>query len=168
MTVGCSPLTATVPAPPTAYPGAAASLLLTMFGVKRLTQFCGSNRRMRPSRLYRRGARRCKGGRPAHAWATTSVVTTTTRNAALPDVPTVADPVPGYEASVFYGVAGPKGMPPHIVATSCHKGVQRRAHRSRRTRSASRSSAAVADADEPVPFGKLLRRTRPREVGQGE
>jgi tripartite-type tricarboxylate transporter receptor subunit TctC len=42
-------------------------------------------------------------------------LTTTTRNAALPDVPTVADTVPGYEASVFYGVAGPKGIPPHIV-----------------------------------------------------
>jgi tripartite-type tricarboxylate transporter receptor subunit TctC len=44
-------------------------------------------------------------------------VTTVKRNAALPDVPTVADTVPGYEASVFYGVAGPKGMPPQIVET---------------------------------------------------
>jgi tripartite-type tricarboxylate transporter receptor subunit TctC len=25
--------------------------------------------------------------------------------------------VPGYEASVFYGVAGPKGMPPQVVDT---------------------------------------------------
>jgi len=25
--------------------------------------------------------------------------------------------VPGYEASVFYGVAGPKSMPPEVVAT---------------------------------------------------
>jgi tripartite-type tricarboxylate transporter receptor subunit TctC len=30
-------------------------------------------------------------------------VTTTTRSAVLPDVPTVAEVVPGYEASVFYG-----------------------------------------------------------------
>ena len=42
-------------------------------------------------------------------------VTTSTRSAALPDVPTVGDTVKGYEASVFYGVAGPKGIPPHIV-----------------------------------------------------
>jgi tripartite-type tricarboxylate transporter receptor subunit TctC len=42
-------------------------------------------------------------------------VTTSTRSAALPEVPTVGDTVKGYEASVFYGVAGPKGMPPHIV-----------------------------------------------------
>ena len=44
-------------------------------------------------------------------------VTTTKRSEVLPDVPTVADTVPGYEASVFYGVAGPKGIPPHIVET---------------------------------------------------
>jgi tripartite-type tricarboxylate transporter receptor subunit TctC len=43
-------------------------------------------------------------------------VTTAKRNAALPDVPTVGETVKGYEASVFYGVAGPKGMPPEIVA----------------------------------------------------
>jgi tripartite-type tricarboxylate transporter receptor subunit TctC len=42
-------------------------------------------------------------------------VTTTKRSDVLPDVPTVAETVPGYEASVFYGVAGPKGMPPQVV-----------------------------------------------------
>ena len=44
-------------------------------------------------------------------------VTTVTRNAVLPDLPTVAETVPGYEASVFYGVAGPKGIPAPIVET---------------------------------------------------
>src|SRR5581483_5242021 len=38
-------------------------------------------------------------------------VTSAARSAALPDVPTVAETLPGYEASVFYGAAGPKGMP---------------------------------------------------------
>jgi tripartite-type tricarboxylate transporter receptor subunit TctC len=42
-------------------------------------------------------------------------VTTAKRSAALPDVPTVGETVPGYEASVFYGVAGPKGIPPEVV-----------------------------------------------------
>ena len=42
-------------------------------------------------------------------------VTTAKRNAALPDVPTVGETVKGYEASVFYGVAGPKGIPPEVV-----------------------------------------------------
>jgi tripartite-type tricarboxylate transporter receptor subunit TctC len=42
-------------------------------------------------------------------------VTTAKRNAALPDVPAVGETVPGYEASVFYGVAGPKGVPAEAV-----------------------------------------------------
>jgi tripartite-type tricarboxylate transporter receptor subunit TctC len=43
-------------------------------------------------------------------------VTTATRNEALPDVPTVADTVPGYEASAWFGIGAPKGTPPEIVA----------------------------------------------------
>jgi tripartite-type tricarboxylate transporter receptor subunit TctC len=44
-------------------------------------------------------------------------VTTTTRSPALPDLPTVADFVPGYEASSAFGVAAPAGTPAPIVAT---------------------------------------------------
>lgn len=42
-------------------------------------------------------------------------VTTATRAAALPNVPTVADTVPGYEASAFFGMAVPKGTPRPII-----------------------------------------------------
>ena len=42
-------------------------------------------------------------------------VTTTTRSPALPDVPTVGDFVPGYEASSWFGVVAPKGTPAAIV-----------------------------------------------------
>ena len=42
-------------------------------------------------------------------------VTTATRAAALPDVPTVADTVPGFEASVFYGMSVAKGTPRPII-----------------------------------------------------
>ena len=42
-------------------------------------------------------------------------VTTAKRSAALPDVPTVADTVPGYEASAWFGMSVPKGTPPAIV-----------------------------------------------------
>jgi tripartite-type tricarboxylate transporter receptor subunit TctC len=42
-------------------------------------------------------------------------VTTTTRSAALPDIPTVSDVVPGYEASSWFGVAAPKNTPTEIV-----------------------------------------------------
>lgn len=43
-------------------------------------------------------------------------VTTATRSDALPDVPPIADTVPGYEASTWNGVSAPKGTPAGIVA----------------------------------------------------
>jgi tripartite-type tricarboxylate transporter receptor subunit TctC len=42
-------------------------------------------------------------------------VTTTTRSELLPDVPTVADVVPGYEASQWYGIGAPKNTPTEII-----------------------------------------------------
>jgi tripartite-type tricarboxylate transporter receptor subunit TctC len=42
-------------------------------------------------------------------------VTTAARSHVLPDLPTVADFVPGYEASAWYGVGVPKGTPEAIV-----------------------------------------------------
>jgi len=42
-------------------------------------------------------------------------VTTAQRSSELPDVPTVADTVPGYEASAFFGVGLPHGAPKGIV-----------------------------------------------------
>jgi tripartite-type tricarboxylate transporter receptor subunit TctC len=42
-------------------------------------------------------------------------VTTATRSEALPDLPTVGDFVPGYEASGFYGVGSPKNTPIEII-----------------------------------------------------
>ena len=42
-------------------------------------------------------------------------VTTTQRSAALPEVPTIAESVPGYEASAVTGIGVPKGTPPDIV-----------------------------------------------------
>lgn len=42
-------------------------------------------------------------------------VTAATRSEALPSIPTIAETVPGYEASIWYGVVGPKGIPQEIV-----------------------------------------------------
>jgi tripartite-type tricarboxylate transporter receptor subunit TctC len=42
-------------------------------------------------------------------------VTTATRWEGLPDIPTVADFVPGFEASGWYGVVGPKSTPTEII-----------------------------------------------------
>jgi tripartite-type tricarboxylate transporter receptor subunit TctC len=42
-------------------------------------------------------------------------VTTATRSEALPDIPTVGEFVPGYEASFWFGVGAPKNTPAEIV-----------------------------------------------------
>jgi tripartite-type tricarboxylate transporter receptor subunit TctC len=42
-------------------------------------------------------------------------VTVARRWPALPDLPTIAETVPGYEASVWYGISAPRGTPPEIV-----------------------------------------------------
>ena len=42
-------------------------------------------------------------------------VTSATRSAALPDIPTVSEFVPGYEASGWFGIGAPKDTPPQII-----------------------------------------------------
>ena len=42
-------------------------------------------------------------------------VTTAMRSAALPDIPTVGEFLPGYEASQWYGLGAPKNTPAEIV-----------------------------------------------------
>ena len=42
-------------------------------------------------------------------------VTTATRAEALPDVPTMSDFVPGYEAGIWFGVGAPRNTPAEIV-----------------------------------------------------
>ncbi len=42
-------------------------------------------------------------------------VTTTTRSEVLPDIPTVGEFVPGYEASAWFGIGAPKNTPVQII-----------------------------------------------------
>src|SRR5262249_37183756 len=42
-------------------------------------------------------------------------VTTAARSEALPDIPTVGDFLPGFEASTWYGVGAPRNTPAEIV-----------------------------------------------------
>jgi tripartite-type tricarboxylate transporter receptor subunit TctC len=42
-------------------------------------------------------------------------VTTTSRSEALPDIPTMGDYVPGYDASTWFGVGAPKNTPVEII-----------------------------------------------------
>jgi tripartite-type tricarboxylate transporter receptor subunit TctC len=43
-------------------------------------------------------------------------VTSTAKSSLLPDVPTVAETVPGYEASALFGMGAPKNTPKEIIA----------------------------------------------------
>lgn len=42
-------------------------------------------------------------------------VTVSERWPAVPDVPAIAETVPGYEASTWYGISAPRGTPPEVV-----------------------------------------------------
>jgi tripartite-type tricarboxylate transporter receptor subunit TctC len=53
--------------------------------------------------LIRGGQIRALGVTVAERWPT------------VPDVPAIAETVPGYEASVWYGISAPKGTPPDVV-----------------------------------------------------
>lgn len=48
-------------------------------------------------------------------------VTTAERSSQLPDVPTVAETVPGYEASALFGMGAPAKTPPEIIARLNHE-----------------------------------------------
>src|SRR5579872_343863 len=47
-------------------------------------------------------------------------VTTTSRSPFLPDVPTMAETVPGYDTEVWWGLLGPAGMASDLVARLSH------------------------------------------------
>ena len=44
-------------------------------------------------------------------------VTQAKRSFVFPDLPSIGESVPGYDVSLYYGVSGPKGIPPAIVET---------------------------------------------------
>jgi tripartite-type tricarboxylate transporter receptor subunit TctC len=81
-------------------------------------------------------------------------VTTATRLEALPDIPTVAEFVPGYEASALFGVGGPKGTPVDIVE-KLSKEINAGLADSRIKASLAELGLTVL-AGSPADFGKLI------------
>ena len=81
-------------------------------------------------------------------------VTTATRSEALPEIPTIADTVPGYEASTWYGMSGPKGIPPAVIETLSGAVID--------VLSSPRMKTKIADLGatpmpmSPAEFGKLV------------
>jgi tripartite-type tricarboxylate transporter receptor subunit TctC len=72
----------------------------------------------------------------------------------LPDVPTVADFVPGYESSAWYGVGVPKGTPAEIIDMLNRAINAGLADQRLKSRFAELSAAVLPGS--PADFGKLL------------
>jgi tripartite-type tricarboxylate transporter receptor subunit TctC len=81
-------------------------------------------------------------------------VTTATRQAALPDIPTVAEFLPGYEGSVWYGVGAPKNIPTDIIEKLNKEINAALADASLKARFAELACTPVSMT--PVEFGKLI------------
>ena len=93
-------------------------------------------------------------------------VTTATRSEALPDIPTVSDFVPGYEASAWYGIGAPRNTPAEIVdklnkeinaALSDPKIKARLADLGGTVLSGSAADFGKLIADETEKWGKVIR-----------
>jgi tripartite-type tricarboxylate transporter receptor subunit TctC len=81
-------------------------------------------------------------------------VTTATRSDALPELPTVRDFVPGFEASSWFGVAAPKGTPAAIVDrlnTEINAGLAEGRIRARLA-----DMGGMLLAGSPTDFGRLI------------
>ena len=81
-------------------------------------------------------------------------VTTASRAEVLPELPTVADFVPGYEASQWYGIGAPKGTPAEIVDKLNKEISAALADPKMKSRFADIGGEPLAGS--PADFGKLI------------
>ena len=81
-------------------------------------------------------------------------VTSASRSPALPDVPTVAEYVPGYEATAVYGCGAPKNTPTEIVQKLNHEINAILGDAKVKARLADLGGTALAGS--PADFAKLL------------
>jgi tripartite-type tricarboxylate transporter receptor subunit TctC len=81
-------------------------------------------------------------------------VTTATRSEALPDIPTVGEYLPGYEASSLYGIAAPNTTPTEIVDKLNREINAALADPAMKIRLADLGGIVLAGS--PADFGKLI------------
>jgi tripartite-type tricarboxylate transporter receptor subunit TctC len=81
-------------------------------------------------------------------------VTTAMRAEALPDIPTMGDFVPDYEASNWYGVGAPEGTPTEIVGKLNNEVNAALADAKMKTRLGDLGGAVLAGS--PADFGRLI------------
>jgi tripartite-type tricarboxylate transporter receptor subunit TctC len=81
-------------------------------------------------------------------------VTTATRSSELPDVPTIAEFVPGYEASQWYGIGAPKSTPAEVVERLNRETNAVLADPKIKARLAELGASVLSGS--PADFGKLI------------
>jgi len=81
-------------------------------------------------------------------------VTTLTRSPALPDVPSLSDTVPGYEASVVTGVGAPVNTPAEIIQRLNAEINAALADPAMKARFA--DAGGIPLAGSPADFGRLM------------
>jgi tripartite-type tricarboxylate transporter receptor subunit TctC len=81
-------------------------------------------------------------------------VCTITRSEALPDIPTVAESVPGFEASSWFGIAAPKATPAEIIERLNRETNAGLADQTIKTRLADMGGMLLTGS--PADFGKLI------------
>jgi tripartite-type tricarboxylate transporter receptor subunit TctC len=93
-------------------------------------------------------------------------VTSATRAAVLPNVPAIAEALPGYEASIYVGITAPRGTPADVITTlnqTINQGLadatikKRVADLGDTLLSTSPSEFAKLVADESAKWGKVIR-----------
>jgi tripartite-type tricarboxylate transporter receptor subunit TctC len=81
-------------------------------------------------------------------------VTTAARSEALPDVPSVGEFVPGYEASQWYGIGAPKNTPTEVIERLNKETNAALADPKMKARLAELGASALSGS--PADFGKLI------------
>jgi tripartite-type tricarboxylate transporter receptor subunit TctC len=81
-------------------------------------------------------------------------VTTASRSDALPDIPTVGDFIPGYEASTWCGIGAPKGTPAEVIDKLNKEINAGLVDPKMKARLANMGSTALPGS--PADFGKLI------------
>ena len=81
-------------------------------------------------------------------------ITTTTRFESLPDIPTVGDFVPGYEASGWQGIGAPRNTPTEIIDI-LNKEINARLS-DPKVKAQLADMGGTALALSPAEFGKLI------------
>jgi tripartite-type tricarboxylate transporter receptor subunit TctC len=81
-------------------------------------------------------------------------VTTATPTDVLPGIPTIAEFVPGYEVSAWFGVGAPKGTPPEIIGVLNKEINAGLADPTMKARFADLKTGVLTDS--PAEFGKLI------------